>query len=258
MSERAGGTPALPGKAAGGLGLDPYDVSDDDAALIEESATLFDGEPLLEFLAGLRVPAVGRDALDWIRRSENRPRHKSRLPALDRVREAVPNSSGADSDRPWARGYRCARAARRRLDLSRNDRFPSVSALTKRLGAPNFGTAPFVPGIHALVRSDDGGTQVHLRRAGNGARALFALGRAMGDAIANPPAGRSAINDLHNAPRQACGRAFAAEFLAPVDEVLSMRGDGLDTDSIADAFGVSTEVVEHQTENAGRIRQACA
>lgn len=66
------------------------------------------------------------------------------------------------------------------------------------------------------------------------------------------------MNDLPFASRQACGRAFAAEFLAPVDEVRSMREDGLDAISIADEFGVSTEVVARQLENAERIRQACA
>ena len=66
------------------------------------------------------------------------------------------------------------------------------------------------------------------------------------------------VNGLHNASRQACGRAFAAEFLAPVDEIDSMREDGLDTLAMAHEFGVSTEVVERQIENADRIREACA
>ena len=66
------------------------------------------------------------------------------------------------------------------------------------------------------------------------------------------------MNDLREACRQAYARAFAAEFLAPVDEILSMRRDGYDVRSIADEFGVSTETVERQEENAGRIRRACA
>ena len=66
------------------------------------------------------------------------------------------------------------------------------------------------------------------------------------------------MNDLREASRQACARAFAAEFLAPVDEILSMRGDGHDVLSIADEFGIPTETVERQEENAGRIRRTCA
>lgn len=75
---------------------------------------------------------------------------------------------------------------------------------------------------------------------------------------AYPPAARSVVNDLREASRQACGRAFAAEFLAPIEEIASMRADGRDTDAIADEFGVSSWLVERQEENAGRIRQACA
>ena len=37
-----------------------------------------------------------------------------------------------------------------------------------------------------------------------------------------------------------------------------MRNDGLDTDAVADEFGVSAELVERQEENADRIREACA
>ncbi len=245
-------------EAAGALGLDPYDIPDDAAALIEESGALFQGETLFEFLAGLRTPSTGEAVLNWIRRSEKRPPYKSRLPALSDIRNVAPGSAGADGDRPWARGYRRARAVRRRLGASQAERFTTVSALAKRLDAPYFGSAGPVSGIGALVQSDGRDVRVHLRRTLSRTHNLFAFGRAVGDAVANPPVERSAVNDLHEASRQACGRAFAAEFLAPVDEILSMRSDGLDTDSIADDFGVSTAVVERQIENADRIRQACA
>jgi Zn-dependent peptidase ImmA (M78 family) len=66
------------------------------------------------------------------------------------------------------------------------------------------------------------------------------------------------VNDLRDAARQAAGRAFAAEFLAPIVEVMSMREDGKDLEAIADDFGVSTEVILRQLENARRIEQACA
>lgn len=45
---------------------------------------------------------------------------------------------------------------------------------------------------------------------------------------------RSVVNGLHEADRQAAGRAFAAEFLAPIDEVLSMKESGADIAAIAD------------------------
>ena len=243
-------------EAAGALGLDPYDISDADAAFIARGGALFDGEPLAEFLTGLRRASRRGDALDWIREAERRPPGKSRLPALEDLRGGAPERAAGET--PWARGYRWARAARRLLGAAQSERFRSVAALARRLGAPGFASAPSVPGLRALVDSRDGETRVHLRRTRDIAGNLFALARAVGDAAANPPARRSAVNDLREASRQACGRAFAAEFLAPIDEILSMRGDGLDVHAIADEFGVTAATVARQEENADRIRLACA
>ena len=53
-------------------------------------------------------------------------------------------------------------------------------------------------------------------------------------------------------------RAFAAEFLAPIDEVLSMHEDGKGMDDMAEDFGVAKEVVERQWQNRRRIQEACA
>ncbi len=245
-------------EAAGALGLDPYDVSDADAAFIERGGALFDGEPLAEFLTGLRRAPRRSGVLDWIREAERRPPGKSRLPALEDLRGAAPERAARAGEKPWARGYRWARAARRLLGAGQGERFRSVAALARRLGAPGFASAPSAPGLRALVDSRDGETRVHLRRTRDVAGNLFALARAVGDAAANPPARRSAVNDLREASRQACGRAFAAEFLAPMDEILSMRGDGLDVHAIADEFGVTAATVARQEENADRIRLACA
>ena len=146
------------------------------------------------------------------------------------------------------------------MNIGPAEGFSSAGALADRLDAPSFSTAGFVPGIHAVVQSTDDSLRVHLRtpRSKHGRTSrLFALGRAVGDALANPPVERSAVNGLHGASRQAAGRAFAAEFLAPVAEVMSMREDHLDTSAIADEFGVSEEVIERQIENEERITAAC-
>ena len=248
-------------EAAGALGHDPYDVHDDIAAFIEESAKLFIGEQLIEFLGGLRTSSDRSGILDWVRRSERRPRYKSLIPAVKYAREEMRTAASA-SGRPWERGYRCARASRRALDMLQNERLRSVSALAKRLEAPHFSTVASVPGVAALVHTGDDGACIHLGRAQGRSKIaqagnLFAFARAIGDAVANPPAERSVVNNLHEASRQACGRAFAAEFLAPVDEIASMLNDGRDVAMIADEFGVANEVVDRQIQNADRIRNAC-
>lgn len=244
-------------EAAGALGLDPYDIADADADVIMRSNGVFDGEPLREFLTGMGRPEAVPEALDWVLEVERRPRHRSRIPALEGVGETAPNMSCVDAEKPWARGYRQARAFRHRLDMASNERFSSASVLAKRLGATAFRFAPAIHGIFALVRSG-GDTRIHLRKIDMPVSRLFAFARAIGDAVANPPAERSVVNELHEASRQACGRAFAAEFLAPIDEIASMREDGLDTNSIAGEFCVSPKLVERQMENADSIARACA
>ena len=245
-------------EAAGALGLDAYDMSDADAAFIEDSRALFDGEALAEFLSGLRRGRWRKAAVESIRRLESRPRYKSRLPGIETLWAAAPGDSGAGKRKPWEAGYRWAREARRMLNAGQSERFRSVTVLARRLGAPGFEAAPLAPEVSALVETVDDEARVHLRRLENQPARLFAFARAIGDAVANPPTRRSAVNSLRHASRQACGRAFAAEFLAPIDEILSMRNDGLDTDAVADEFGVSAELVERQEENADRIREACA
>ena len=61
------------------------------------------------------------------------------------------------------------------------------------------------------------------------------------------------ITELRSAYRQAAGRAFAAEFLAPSDEIEAMRGDKRDIVTIANEFSVSQQVIEYQITNRRRI-----
>ncbi|MCY4214205.1 MAG: ImmA/IrrE family metallo-endopeptidase [Gammaproteobacteria bacterium] len=254
-------------EAAGAMNLDPYALSDEAADFIERAGALLKGDALLEFLSGLPLAGARasrlNDLLNWMAGCETRPRYKSRLPLAEDLRQnsSVPKEL-AGAEPPWARGYRCARRVRDALNAGPGERFRSVSALARRLDAPNFSPAAPVSGVRAVLQFDQGDVRVHLG-GGHQARhrpesALFAFGRAVGDAIGNPPVVRSVVNDLHDASRQALGRAFAAEFLAPVEEILSMREDGKDTAFVAEEFGVSEEVVERQLQNRHRIQTACA
>lgn len=239
-------------EAAGALGLDPYGIRDADAEFIASAGAMFSGEPLAELLAGLpasvRRVSYGADVMAWLRHAEARSPERSSLPALPELRRDVGGDRpAAVGDPPWRIGYRCARIARQRLNLGAGERL-DVAKLAHRLGGARFEVAASVSGVRAVVANTDDATHVHLRAAGpyRASSELFALARALGDAVANPPAERSAVNDLHRAARQATGRAFAAEFLAPIDEVLSLQEDGKDLNEMAAALGVAEEVVGHQ------------
>jgi len=249
-------------ECAGALGIDPYTIDDSGNTLIENAASLFEDEPLTEFLAGGRDYAAV-PVLNWIHQAERRPKYKSRVADLMavaiRAAEAAPDRGGEDY---WALGYRRARALRRLMNLDESRRFKSTRVLAKKFGAGDgFSAAPRTDGIRALRSHHNDEVHIHMRNHGSSASAdvayRFSLARAIGDVACFPPATRAAINELHFASRQAAGRAFAAEFLAPVNEIESMRRDGHDLVTMADEFAVSTVVIEHQIENASRIARAC-
>lgn len=249
-------------EAAGALGLDPYRISDQAAAVIEQAAAFFTGEALIEFLAGNEK--IDRNILlSWVKETETRPRYKSRLPELGpAAAETACSSPVRDGEKSWELGYRRARTFRSKLNIGQEGRFRSISPLTQRLGASNFRPAPPIDGIRALRSNHDGDVHIHLRDHGSGpisrASGLFSLARAIGDAVCFPEPARAPVNELVDARRQAAGRAFAAEFLAPIDEISAMQEDGRDIVTVANEFGVSTEVVHLQIRNRERISHACA
>ncbi|QDM22094.1 hypothetical protein FIU28_13710 [Tardiphaga sp. vice154] len=251
-------------EAAGSLALDPYQIDGPTADFIEDAESVFRGQALVEFVAGsagVRRP----DLLDWVRRMLADRSSHYRVPDLESiVREAAGTRLPDLTPQAWAIGYKRARQVRQVLNLDQADRFSSFRDIAKHLGAgPSFNVAPKAEGIRALRTHHSGGCQIHLRNHGESdvarSQHLFAMARALGDAACFLDDEQVApINDLHNAYRQAAGRAFAAEFLAPVDEIRSMQADQHDLMSIADEFSVAPHVIERQIENSARIAKACS
>ncbi len=249
-------------EAAGALRLDPYQLDEAVARSIELASDLFEGEALTEFLAGAReVDRFG--LIEWVGGVERRESDKSRVAGLfhvaKEVEARVPDRSREDG---WARGYRRARALRALLGFDQTRRFATFGDLAEAVGASrHFALAPSAFGIR-LLRSHFGEeVHLHIRTHGqtNEAQAshMFTLARGIGDVVCFPAPGRGAVDDLRSACRQAAGRAFAAEFLAPVTEIRSMQADVWDVVAIAEAFAVSGEVIERQIENAQRVEGAC-
>ena len=141
------------------------------------------------------------------------------------------------------------------MNLGSNGRFHSFAELARKLGAGgHYALAAQIDGIRALRSDHHDGIHIHLRNHGNLSEAhashLFSFARAVGDVACFPEPAKSPINDLHSANRQAAGRAFAAEFLAPINEIQAMQSDGRDVVSIAEEFAVSAAVIERQIGNA--------
>lgn len=250
-------------ETAGGLGLDPYAIEDEAADFIERAEQIFEPEPLMEFAAGAR-DAKPAPLLDWVDRMRGYRGFKYRLadlaPMARQVERDAPQKAG---EAAWAVGYRRARKMREALCLTQADRLTSYKRLADKLGGgASYNIAGHVDGIKALRSEREDGVQIHLRSQGQNGDAqlghLFALARAVGDAVCFPESDLAPINDAHHAYRQAAGRAFAAELLAPVDEIRSMRRDRHDLVTIASSLSVSKAVIEHQLENGSRIDAACS
>ena len=248
-------------EAAGALGADPYAIAENEARLIEQMDGLFSGETLVEFLAGVGDNRRGENFVEWVEQAESRPAGNSLLPRLRGIAELV----GAAARRrlgeaPWTTGYRAARAVR--LAEGRRNGAWTRTGIAESLGAGNFENAAAIEHVLALVSRENDGVHVHLADRGvsaeNRKAENFAFGRAIGDAVCFSDTRRSVVNNLGHAERQAVGRAFAAEFLAPVEDVLRMSQDGLEVDEIADEFDVAPLTIQHQIENRDRIGQACA
>ena len=252
-------------EAAGAFGVDPYLISDTDARIIEDAGDLFTEEALIELLAGIsrQNRERSRQLLEWVRQMEDRPPDESRLPDLADIAEQIRHMVRWNTqERSWAAGYRAARALRAEITAELGVRFTSTEVIAKKLGASDFATTSAIPGVLALIARNEEDVHVHLRGREPDEWTLqaqnLAFARAIGDAVCFPDTPRSVVNELRDAERQAAGRAFAAEFLAPVQSVLDMVDSGRDDYEIAGSFKVSPMVVAHQIENQDRIQQACA
>ncbi len=247
-------------EAAGALGRDPYAMDDAAADTIEQAGRFFEGEPLSEFLAGARS-ADHRRLLEWVAETRQRPREHSLLPDLKALAAAASKAAPAqEMEKSWSLGYRRARAARAAMHMKSSQKFLGYKKLAKALGASAYEPAANVDGIR-LLRCDSS-ENVHLHLRGHGESAgetahLFTLARGVGDAVCFPDARSAPVNDLRFAYRQAAGRAFAAEFLAPLHEIQAMHADGRDPMTIANEFCVMPTLIERQLENADRIAAAC-
>ena len=250
-------------EAAGALGLDPYAIGDGDAEFIFDAGKVLTGVPLTEFLAGVSPVRweARRVALASVEGVSRMAGARWSLPELRAVSEAVDGGlrNRRDGEGVWGGAYRLARAVRGVMGVDKSDCFSSVEAIAGGLGNPGFEWCEGLSGVYGVV-SRGSEVRIHLRKPVYGPPWFenFNLARAIGDAVCFPGEGSSVVNGLHGAERQAAGRAFAAEFLAPVEAVCGMLEDGYGVGDVAGRFVVDPRVVQLQLDNRERIERACS
>ncbi len=243
-------------EAAAGLGWDPYALDDDSRDCV---LMLADN---LGVLLDEAVPAL--DATDPITGSlaivSAIEEAKLKVLPLERI-ESFRAEIGQDSrngHNPWDAGYRWARRLRENLGLDGQPLSTmaqvgevlgeDVESLDEVMRPVNFFTkAPLIDGV---VTSQDESPAFAFRTLRDDAR-RFHFCRALAEVLASPYS--DALITKAHSERQQRNRAFAAEFLAPSSSlrqrVLLPTIYGDDIDELAEEFGVSSRVIEHQITN---------
>lgn len=240
-------------KTAGALSVVPYGVGD---ALASQIRDLMDRLPeedaRLDFASALLSEQLeaGRT---WATSELERLESSNRLEALQELRQAC---SGADvrdvAQRPFSRGIACARATREALKLSTDQSVGGFQGLAKLFGGSSqIEVSDPAPGaIRGFQRSNGHAPVIVVENEGERS-SLFVFARAIGDYLAFGSRA-SCVADLYT-DRQAVGRAFAAEFMAPSDAVVRMIVDeDQPAAKVADHFGVQPQVIHRQFENNWR------
>lgn len=236
-------------RTAGALGASPYDLDDVRAAQIRDLIALIPEEDArLDFSSAVLADALEEGKL-WTRRELGQFRERNALPTLTQLRAKCRSGLNAPA-RPYHHGYALARDARVSLKLAEDQPVGGLAGLSRLLGADDcIGLSAEAPGSLRAFQSIDGEVPVIILEDEGPLSSAFVLARGIGDFIAFGDRA-SCVADLYT-DRQAVGRAFAAEFLAPRDAVVQMiEVEDHPVAVVADHFGVSAPVVHRQYENS--------
>ncbi|WP_419837108.1 ImmA/IrrE family metallo-endopeptidase [Candidatus Poriferisodalis sp.] len=240
---------------AASLGRDPYDLDEREQSLVLDVGTRL-GDLRTEALPALD-PADPLAACIAIHEAMEASKSNT-LRLADDLVGASRRQVG--TDRPWLEGYELARDTRAALGLN-GEALATNANLAAAIGqhpaSISRATRP-VKSLAALTLVDGvvnpqrpGTVAIGLSETGlAGRRFLFC--RALAEVLT---AGTATILTKARTERQQRNRAFAAEFLAPSaslrDKIADRYVDHDHITELADEFGVSPYVIEHQLQNHG-------
>lgn len=243
-------------RIAGSLGWDPYALSDSRIRAVIKTAQLLPAairDEAFSALEATNLVAQGKavhDFIDAVSKSD------SRLDALEALRRKskVPTSSQS----PWEQGYEFARQLRR--TIASRERVRSVDdlgillAVDRKVWKQAIVTgADKLKFLDALVGSTKAGAPRFALHPQHEASRVFVLCRALFEYLYDTQASAWIVAPIYS-ERQKRNRAFAAEFLAPAEEIRhDIKGAATVTaeqvGELAEKFGTSEYVIAHQIEN---------
>ncbi len=247
-------------RAAARLGLDPYSDAEPYEQDIIRAAETLSGYLLTDFLDAVSPTYMGK-ALRWItsmqatvegREKVRVSRGKGRFPESDvgvvqELRARVPEST-FESPRPWDIGYQQARIVRSQVAPDSRVKFAVDRYVTARIRK-----APDV-NLQALGAGADHASSVVVIGQDRPATSnRFTLSRALWHRIWDDSP-LFVVTTAHT-NRQQIERAFAAELLAPAEGIAQLlesppeAASQEELEQIAQRYGVSSMVIEHQLRN---------
>lgn len=238
-------------RAAGALGVSPYNLEAAQADCIRELITeIEDEDARLDFASSVLWDEL-RDGLNWAESEVRMRMQRNAFPSLDGMREASKQLTEDRVSRPWKIGRELAIFARKSLGIASDKPVGGMSGLTRLFGAESFDTSrSAAPGDVRGFQSLSSDGPVIVVEEESPSSTTFILARAIGDYLAF--GSRSACVANLYTDRQAVGRAFAAEFIAPMEAVGFMVEEGRPSYKIQRHFGASQETIRRQYENFGR------
>ncbi len=228
------------------LGLDPFDISDNmsDSIIAVWNKT---GCSYREDLFAGAGPDSLTVASGWVEDWKEKIANEQSGAAWSQLRALGVNPAGTYA-RPWDQGYALARSVRKAMGAP-SGRFEfagsgdwAIQSIVEDIPAP---------GIDGLVAANSPSCVLPPKNEAGG---RFLLARAAGDFLVRPNGSPSLLTSLSNT-RQRLTRAFAAELLAPSEELRERLGPEPVTisesaiDDLAEEYGVSGFVVRHQIKN---------
>jgi DNA-binding transcriptional ArsR family regulator len=238
-------------RTVGSLGDSPYDLTDEYAKKVRNLIVEIPDEgSRLDFCSAVLTKGID-EAERWTRSEISKRGQRNAMPELQAFSVRLHETPVESSMRPWRRGTTMAARLREYLNLAPETSIADFSKLAAMFGATAFQPSPHAPGSLRAFQSRTNDTPTIVIEHESPANTKFILARAIGDFLVFR-SGTSCVANLYT-ERQAVGRAFAAEFIAPAEGVVRMIEDeDQSVERVADHYGAPEDVIHHQYDNNHR------
>ena len=235
------------------LGEDPDEVGEETERSLNRARRKVPGAAASELFAAATSVSIDED-VDWIVESSEAVRAAAHDSAsLGGLRDAVQNGTTPELERVWDIGYQHARRVGQALGLGLAP-IDLDHVISEKLGLG--GAVSTIPvadrNVEAYGESNGAAVGLVLARDYEPPAKAFRVARWLHDMLWGADSHRTTLITRSTTARQAVGRAFAAELLAPAEALgqrLRGRADEDEVEMLAGEFGVSTYLIDRQIRN---------